>query len=153
MPLAGMQGCETDGFPLSPRHWGQARRKREVISIKFSEIEENDMRGIADRRVMAGETEAAGLTIHSEDGNVVGPLVAAIKEPARGVETEAARIIPSCPFLSNEGEFTIGANGKDPDTVVKSITRIDKSPIVRHQNLRAKVATGKPWRQRRDCLA
>src|SRR5690349_6597937 len=57
-----------------------------------AEIEEDDARRIADRRVAAGECQAAGLAVDSENGDVVGPLVAAVEEPAGGVEVEAARI-------------------------------------------------------------
>ena len=70
-----------------------------VTSIHLGEIEEDDARRIADRREMAAECEAAGLAIHLENGDVIATLIAAIEELARGVEVEAARIIPSCPFF------------------------------------------------------
>ena len=78
---------------------------------------------------MAGEFEAAGLAIHLEDGDVVGSLIAAIEEPASGIEVEAARIIPSCPFFPCEREVAVWANGKDSDAVVQPVARIDKLPI------------------------
>ena len=48
---------------------------------------------------MAGEVEAAGLAVHPEHSDVVTSLIAAIQELAGGVEIEAARIIPACPFF------------------------------------------------------
>ena len=98
-------------------------------STRLCEIEENDDRRIADWGVMAGEAEAPGLAIHPEDGDVVASLIAAIEELARGVEVEAARIIPACPFFPKERKVAVGADGKDPDAVVQPVTRIDKSPI------------------------
>ena len=97
--------------------------------IHLGEIEEDDARGIADRGVMAGEFEAAGLAIHAEDGDAVGSLIAAIEEPAGGVEVEAARIVPSCPFFPYEREAALEANGEDPDAVVQPVARIDKLSI------------------------
>ncbi len=100
-----------------------------MTSMHLGEIEEDDARRIANGGVMAGEFEAAGLAIHLEDGNVVGSLIATIKELASGVEIEAARIIPSCPFFPSEREVTVWANGKDPDAVVQPVARVDKLPI------------------------
>ena len=51
---------------------------------------------------MAGEVEAAGFAIHAEDGDVVAALIAAIEELAGGVEVEAARIVPACPFFPDD---------------------------------------------------
>ena len=48
---------------------------------------------------MTRECEAAGFTIHLEDGNVVGTLIAAKEEIASGIEVETARIVPSRPFF------------------------------------------------------
>ena len=78
------------------------------------EIEEDDDRRIADRGVMAGEGEAAGLAIHPEDGDVVAALIAAIEELAGGVEIEAARIIPARPFFPDEGQVPVGPTEKIP---------------------------------------
>ncbi len=78
---------------------------------------------------MAGEFEAAGPAIHLEDGDVVGTLIATVKVLASGIEVEAARIIPSCPFFPCEREVAVWANGKDPDAVVQPVARIDKLPI------------------------
>ena len=100
-----------------------------VTLIHLGQIEEDNDRRIANRGVMAGEFKAAGLAIHLEDSDVVGALVAAIKKLASGVEVEAARIIPSCPFFPYEREVAVWANGKDPDAVVQPVARIDKLPI------------------------
>ena len=85
-----------------------------MTSIHLDEIEEDNDRGIANRGVMAGEFEAAGLAIHSKNGDVVGSLIAAIEELASGVEVEAARIISSCPFFSYEREVAVGPTEKIP---------------------------------------
>ena len=68
--------------------------------MKPVEIDKDDRRGIANRRVMPRELKAATLAIHLEDGNVVGSLIATIEELAGGIEVEAARIISSGPFVS-----------------------------------------------------
>src|SRR4051794_31328104 len=60
----------------------------------LGEFEEDDARRIADRGVVPGELEAAGLAIHPEDGDVVAALVAAIEEAAGGVEGKATGVIP-----------------------------------------------------------
>jgi hypothetical protein len=100
-----------------------------VASIEAGEILENDDRWIANGRVMTGEFEPAGLAVYLEDGNVVGSLIAAIEELTRGVEIEAAWVIPSCPFFPNEREIAVWANGKDPDAVVQSVACINKFSI------------------------
>ena len=71
----------------------------ENISTSLCKIEENDDRRIADGGVMAGEVEAAGFAVRTEHGDVVTSLIAAIEELAGGVEVEAARIVPTCPFF------------------------------------------------------
>ncbi len=100
-----------------------------VTSIHLGEIEEDDDRRIANRGVMAGEFEAAGLAIHLEDGDVVAALIATIEVLASRIEVEAARIIPSCPFFPYEREVAVWANGEDPDAVVQPVACIDKLPI------------------------
>jgi hypothetical protein len=89
-----------------------------VASAYLGEIEEDDDRRIANWGVMAGEFQAAGLAIHLEDGDVVAALIATIEELASGVEIEAARIIPPCPFFPDVREAAVWANGKDRDAVV-----------------------------------
>ncbi len=78
---------------------------------------------------MTGEFEAAGLAIYLKDGDVVTALIATIEVPASGVEVEAARIIPSCPFFPYEHEVAVWANGKDPDAVMQPVASIDKLAI------------------------
>src|SRR2546426_7907659 len=74
---------------------------------RLREIEEDDDRRIADGGVMAGEGQAALFLIHTEDSDVVAALIAGIEEPAGGVEVEAARVVPACPFLAHEGQLAI----------------------------------------------
>src|SRR5438445_2996274 len=101
---------------------------------------------------MAGEVEAASFAIHLEDGDVVATLIAAIEELTGGVEVEAARIIPPCPFFPNERQVAVWANGKDPDAVVQPVARIDKSPVGRNQDLGAEITASKRGRQGGDRL-
>jgi hypothetical protein len=68
---------------------------------------------------MAGERKTASFAIHAEDDDVVGALIAAVEELARGVEVEAARIISPRPFFSNKREVALRADGKDSDAVVQ----------------------------------
>jgi hypothetical protein len=103
-----------------------------VTSIHLGEIEEDDHRRIANRGVMASEFEAAGLAIHLEDGNVVGSLIATIEELTSGVEVEAARIVPSCPFFPYEREVAVWANGKDPDAALETASVLPATLTSRH---------------------
>ena len=118
-----------------------------LCSIRLFEIEEDDVRRIADGRVMAGEVEAAGFAIDMEGGDVVATLIAAIEEPASWVEVETAWIIPACPFFPDKSQVTVCVNGKDADAVVHSVARIDKPPIGRNENLGAEVTASKAGRQ------
>lgn len=78
---------------------------------------------------MAGEVEAAGSALHAEDGDAVSSLIAAIEELAGGIEVEASRIVPTCPFFPDECQGAVWAYGKDPDAVVQSVAGIDKPAI------------------------
>ena len=78
---------------------------------------------------MAGEVEAAGFAIHTENGDVVTSLIATIEELARGVEVEAARIVPACPFFPDKCQRAVSIYGKDPDAVVQPVAGIDKPAI------------------------
>ena len=118
----------------------------------FCEIEENDTRRIADGGVMAGEAQAARCAVHTEHGDVVIALIAAIEELAGGVEVEAARIASACPFFPDTGQRAVWSDGKDPDAVVQAVARIDKPTIGRNQNLGAEIAPSKPRWQRGDRL-
>jgi hypothetical protein len=68
-----------------------------MTSRSLRQIEEHDMRGVPDDSVVAGEVEAAGLAVDAEDGDVVGPLVAAVEELAGGVEAETTWIVAARP--------------------------------------------------------
>ena len=110
-------------------------------------------RRIADGGVMAGEVEAAGFAIHTEDGDVVAALIAAIEELAGGVEVEAARIVSARPFFADDTSVSpSGPIGKDPDAVVQPVAGIDKPAIGGNQDLGAEVTAGKPGRQSGDRL-
>ena len=78
-----------------------------VTSIHPCEIEEDYVRRVANRGVVAGEFEPAGLAIHLKDGDVVAALIAGIEELAGGIEVEAARIITSRPFFPYEREVAV----------------------------------------------
>jgi hypothetical protein len=101
---------------------------------------------------MAGEFEAAGIAIHLEDSDVVAALITTIEELTGGIEVEAAWIVPARPFLPDIGQSTSGADRKDRDAVVQTVTRIEEPAIGRNHYLRAEITTGKSRRQRRDRL-
>ena len=88
---------------------------------------------------MAGEGEAAGLEIDAKDSDIIPALIAAVEELARWVEAEAARIVPPRPFLANIGQAAVRSDGEDPDAVMQSVTRIDKSSIGGNHDLGAEV--------------
>src|SRR2546429_9178792 len=114
---------------------------------RLREIEEDDDRRIADGGVMAGEGQAARFAIHAEDGEVVAALVARVKELARGVEVEAARVAPACPFLAHEGQLAVFADGEDPNAVVQAVSRIDEPAIGGGQDLGGEITAGQSTRQ------
>ena len=78
---------------------------------------------------MARELEGASLPIDFEHSNMVGSLIAGIKELASRVEAEAAWVIPSCPFFSKELQLAGCTDQEDPDAVVQSVPRINKLSI------------------------
>ena len=93
---------------------------------------------------MAREIQAARFAIHAEDGDVVAPLIAGVKELAGGIEIEAARVVPARPFISDEGQFSGFANREDPNAVVRAVARIDEPAIGGNHDLGAKITAGKP---------
>ena len=101
---------------------------------------------------VAGEVEGAGGAIHAEDGDRVAALIAAVEEPARRVEGETARIVPARPFLADERQAAVGADGEDPDAVVQPVARVDEPPVGGDQDLGAEIAAGKSGRQGGDRL-
>jgi hypothetical protein len=78
---------------------------------------------------VAREAEAAGFVIHTEYGDVVSSLIAAIEELAAGVEVEAARVVSACPFFPDKCQCAVRTDRKDPDGVVQPIANIDKPTI------------------------
>src|SRR5262245_18398596 len=101
---------------------------------------------------MARKIEVPGFAIHAKHGDVVTALIAAIEERACGVEIEAARIVPACPFLRNVCQGALGTYGEDSDTVMQPIAAVNEPTVGGNQNLGAEVAAGKTGRQGRDCL-
>src|SRR5262245_58800665 len=99
---------------------------------------------------MAGEVQSARPAIHTKHRDVVASLVARVKELAAGIEIEAARIISTCPFIGDEGQFTTLANREYSDAVMQSIAGINKPAITRYHDFRAKVTAGKVSRQAVD---
>jgi hypothetical protein len=92
-------------------------------------IDKDDVRGVANRSVVASEFKTAGLTVHCKDGNIVGSLISTVKKPTSGIEAEAAWIIAACPFFANKREIAIRAHRKDADAVVESVARIDEFSV------------------------
>src|SRR5581483_276957 len=114
------------------------------------QVEEHDGRGVADRRVVAREAQAARRPVHAEDGQVVAALVAAVEEAARRVEVEAARVVPALPLLPGVLQRAVRADRKDRDAVVQAVAGVDELAARRDQDLRAEVAPREAGRQRRE---
>lgn len=93
-------------------------------------INKDDVRRVANRCVVTSEVEAAGLTVHFKDGDVVSSLISAVKKPTSGVEAEAAWIVASCPFFANERKIAIRPHRKNADAVMESVARIDEFPVI-----------------------
>src|SRR5436309_1024874 len=100
-----------------------------LSSILLCQIDENDDRRIADGGVMAGEVEAPGFALHTEYGDVVTSLIAAIEELAAGVEIEAARIVPAGPLFPDTGQAAVCSYRKNPDAVVQPVAGINKPAL------------------------
>ena len=134
----------------------QARRLRRMRAPSLSrlrEIHEHDVRRVADRHVVAGELQPAGLRVHAEHGDVVGPLVAAVEELARRVEGEAARIVAARPLVARRRSARRSApTAKIADAVVQPVAGVDEPAVGRDEDLRAEVAAGEAGRQGRDGL-
>ena len=75
---------------------------QQAALFPLPKIQENNDRGIADGGVVPGEFQTAGLLIHAEGGEVVGALVAHVEELTGGIKIEAARIISTGPFFTDE---------------------------------------------------
>src|SRR5207244_3577825 len=101
---------------------------------------------------MAGEAQSACVAIHAEHRDVVAPLVAGIQELADGIEIEAAWIISTRPFLTDEAQFTALADREYSYAVMQTVAGIDEPAIARNHDLRAEVAAGETGRQAGDGL-
>lgn len=93
-------------------------------------IKKDDVRRVANWSVETGEVQAAGLTVHFKDGDVVSSLISAVKKSTGGVEAEAARIVTSRPFFADKREIAIRPNRKDSDAVMESVARIDEFSVI-----------------------
>ena len=82
---------------------------------------------------MPGEAQSACVAIHAEHRDAVGPLVAGIKELAGGVETEAAWIVSTCPFLADEGQRPGITDREDSNAVMQAVAGIDEPAIAGNQ--------------------
>ena len=102
---------------------------------RLGEVEEHDDRWITDWGVMASEDQSACVAIHAERRDVVAPLVAGIKEPTGGVEIKAPGIVPTCPFLADEGQLPIIADREYPNAVMQAVAGIDEPAIAGSQDL------------------
>ena len=78
---------------------------------------------------MTRKVEAPGLGIHSEYGEVVTSLITTIEKLAARVEVEAARVIATCPFITDKCQGAVGSDRKDPNAIVQSVGGIDKTAV------------------------
>jgi len=144
LPTELNDGCQT---PLN-----------EFLNLRFPlsglcQVEKYDVRRIADWCVMARETQRARAAVHVKHRDVVGALIAHVKELACGIEIEAPRIIPAGPFLADEFQLTALADRENPDAVMQTIARIDEPAVARNQDLGAEVTASVPGRQAGDSLS
>ena len=80
-------------------------------------------------------------------------LIAAVQEPARRIEGEAARVAAARPFFANERQAAVGPHGEDRDAVVEAVAGIDVPAVAGHQDLGAEIGPGKAGGQGRDRLS
>jgi hypothetical protein len=110
-------------------------------------VNKNNNRRVTNRSIMARKMEPSGRPIYTENRNIVSALIATIKKLTGGIHVEAAWIVPASPLFSLISQNSIRAYRKDSDTVIQSVTGIDKSAIGRNQYLRAEITAGKSGRQ------
>src|SRR5687768_12592384 len=96
-----------------------------AVSPLLREVEQNNARRVPDRAVVAREFEVARLGVHPEYGDVVAALVAAVEEPTRGVEAEAAGVVPPRRLVADERQGAVRAHGEDRDAVVQAVAGVD----------------------------
>lgn len=131
-------------------HVARQRQSFPVSRIKF---DKNDMRRVSDRRILSGELEITIHLVHAKYGHVVSSLVTAVQKVAIWIEAEAARVVASSPYFFDIRKLTIVTDCKDPDAVVKPVADIDKTSVVRYENLGAKIASLITRRQGRQSLS
>ena len=115
-----------------------------VQFLRCAHSSEHNTRRVANGSIVAGEVETTGFAVHSKHRDIVRALIATIKELTSGVEIETSGIVAASPFVPDKCQFTVRADRENSDAVVQSIPCIDKPAIVRHQNLRAKIAARIP---------
>ncbi len=109
-------------------------------TASLPKIDENDVRRIADGCVMAGEVEAAGLSVDTKDGDVVSSLIAAVEELTAGDELEASRVISARPFFCDTCQDAGWAHREYRDAVMQPVAGIDKPAVTRNQDFGAEIA-------------
>jgi len=92
------------------------------------------MRRVTDGSVLVREFQLPGVLVHLKDGDIVGTLIPAVQEITSRIKTETARVISPCPFISHPGQFALGTNRKDADTVMQTVTGVDKFSIRRNED-------------------
>ena len=107
----------------------------------------HDLRWVADGRVVTGEVQLSSRLVHFEGGEMVGTLIAAVQKAAGWIESEAARVIATRPFLGDVAQRAVRADGEDADAVVKAVARVNEAPVGRDEYLRAEIAARVARRQ------
>ena len=102
--------------------------------LLFSQIQKDDMRRVPDGSVAIGEIQLPSGLVHLKDGDIVCTLIPAVQEITSRIETETARVISPSPFISHPGQFAFGTNRKDADTVMQTVTCVDKFSIRRNED-------------------
>ena len=120
--------------------------------LKFRQIQKDYVGWIANRRKVARKIEATGGAVHTENGHVIGSLIAGVKELSGGIEIKTARVVPACRFVLDKREFTVSTNGKHRDAVVYAIAGVDKPAVLGNKDLRAKITARVSGRQTRKGL-
>ena len=119
----------------------QGSRQAQVTSSVSGCVHKQNHRGIAHWNILSGELQQSGHPVHLENGDMISPLVAAIKIVAGRIKTETARIIPSGPLVRDLSDGAIIANGKNPNAVMQSVARVNVLSVIGNQNLGAKIAS------------
>ena len=96
---------------------------------------------------MPRECQFPGLSIDSENRQMIGALITAVEKTPRRIEIEASWVVAARPLFAHKRQLTIFPHGKDPNAVMQAIAGINKLAIRRDQDFRAKVTAGKSFGQ------